>query len=156
MTLRSPGQRLLVYGIGNPGRQDDGLGIRLVERLQEAGMPDDVTLESNYQLAPEDALALAGHDAVLFVDATVAPGAPAPFAVRPVAAGSEIAFSTHALSMESLLALCARLYGAAPRAHVMALPGYEFEVNAELSPRAAGNLDRAVDALLPMLTGGRS
>jgi len=139
-----PGERLLIYGIGNPGRQDDGLGVRFVEQL-EGKAPPHVTLEANYQLTPEDALQLAEHDVVLFVDATVAPEAKAPYAIGPVLPASEISFSSHALSMGSLLALCLRLYGRAPRAFALALPGYAFEVNAELSPLAGANLQRAID-----------
>ena len=143
--------RLLVYGLGNVGRQDDGVGVRLVERLEAAGVRDGVTLDTGYQLAPEDALTLAGHDAVLFVDATMTPGAPEPYSLQPVAPASEISFSTHALSMGSLLALCERLYGTAPRAYALAIPAYEFEVNAALSPRASARLGRAAADLIATL-----
>jgi len=140
----APGQRLLIYGIGNLGRQDDGLGVRLVERLEHDGVPSHVTLEANYQLTPEDALLLADHDLVLFVDATAAPDAVQPYAVAPIVAASEVSFSTHALSMGSLLALCQRLYGRAPAAYALALPAFGFEVNAELSEHAAEGLERAL------------
>ena len=151
MPTLSPGERLLIFGIGNLGRQDDGLGVRLVEQLESLGLPAHVTLEANYQLAPEDALLLAAHDVVLFVDATVSPDASAPYVISPVAPASEMSFSSHALSMGSLLALCGRLYGKAPRAFALALPGYAFEVNAELSPQASENLDHARRDLLQLL-----
>lgn len=138
---------LLIYGIGNVGRQDDGLGPLLVERLEATGVPEGVTLESGYQLAPEDALALSAHETVLFVDASVATDAPAPYALEPVGPATEISFSTHAMSIGSLLALCARLYGRAPRAYTLAIPGYAFEVNATLSGPAQENLERAVHDL---------
>jgi hydrogenase maturation protease len=147
--LLSPGERLLIYGIGNPGRQDDGLGVRFIEHLEAMGPAPHVTLEANYQLTPEDALQLVEHDVVLFVDATVAPDAPAPYTIAPVLPASEISFSTHALSMGSLLALCQRLYGRAPRAFALALPGYGFEVNAELSALADENLRHAIDDVWP-------
>ena len=136
--------RLLIYGIGNVGRQDDGVGPQVVERLEAGGVATSVTLEANYQLTPEDALALSAHDVVIFIDATVAADAPAPYAVAPVLPASEISFSSHAMSMGSLLALCVRLYGKAPRAYALAIPGYQFEVNAELSPRAAENVAATV------------
>lgn len=151
MIALAPGERLLIYGIGNPGRQDDALGVRLVAHLEaerEAGrLPGDVTLESNYQLAPEDALTLSAHDVVIFVDATVEPGASAPYQVRPVEPKAVNAFSSHALGVGTVLELCARLYGRTPRAYTLAMPAYEFEVNADLSPRAAQNLSRACDDL---------
>jgi hydrogenase maturation protease len=153
MLSLSPGERLLIYGIGNPGRQDDGLGVRFVEHLEGMGPAPHVTLEANYQLTPEDALQLVEHDVVLFVDATVAPDAPGPYTIAQVLPASEISFSTHALSMGSLLALCQRLYGRAPRAFALALPGYAFEVNAELSPLASEHLQQAIDDVWPACVG---
>jgi hydrogenase maturation protease len=135
---------MLIYGIGNVGRQDDGLGPLLVEHLAAAGVPAGVTLESGYQLAPEDALVLAAHATVLFVDASAATDAPAPYGLQPVSPSTEISFSTHAMSMGSLLALCARLYGRVPYAYALAIPGYAFDVNAELSERAQENLRQTV------------
>ena len=148
MTLADALSRpLLIYGIGNVGRQDDGIGPLLVERLETAVMPAGVTLESGYQLAPEDALTLSAHDTVLFVDASTATDAPVPYALEPVGPATEISFSTHAMSIGSLLALSARLYGRAPRAYTLAVPAYDFEVNAPLSRRAEENLQRAVHDL---------
>jgi hydrogenase maturation protease len=145
MTLADVVERpLLIYGIGNVGRQDDGLGPLLVERLEEAAVPEGVTLESGYQLAPEDALALSQHAAVLFVDASAAGDAPAPYTLDAVSPSEESSFSTHVMSMESLLALCDRLYGRRPRAYALAIPGYGFEVNGILTPAAEANLGRAV------------
>ena len=126
-----------------------GWGCGSWSAWRRLGLPAHVTLEANYQLAPEDALQLADHDVVLFVDATVAPDAPTPYVIAPVSAASEISFSSHALSMGSLLALCTRLYGRAPRAYAMALPGYAFEVNAELSDGARGNLEQALSDAWP-------
>lgn len=151
----SPGERLLVYGIGNPGRQDDALGVRVVEWLESGPLPATVTLDANYQLTPEDALTLSQHDVVIFVDATVAPDAPAPYSVRPVEPQAVNTFSSHTLGMGTVLELCARLYGRAPRAYALAVPAYEFEVNAELSPRAAANVAAACVALSDLVGTAR-
>ena len=45
--------RILVYGYGNPGRQDDGLGIEMTSMIQEwinRHHLGCMTSESNYQL----------------------------------------------------------------------------------------------------------
>lgn len=146
-------ERVLVYGIGNPGRQDDALGVRVVEALERVTPPVSATLEANYQLAPEDALLLSQHDVVIFVDATMDPDAATPFAVTSVSPGAIHAFTSHALDMGTLVELCRRLYGHAPRAYAMALPAYQFEVNADLSPLAAAHLAVACDALRGALEG---
>jgi hydrogenase maturation protease len=147
---------LLIYGIGNMGRQDDGLGPLLVERLAEAKLPAGVTLESGYQLSPEDALALSHHDTVLFVDATRRPGARGPYTVEAVAPASEVSFSTHAMGMGALLALCARLYGRAPRGYALAIPASRFEINAPISAEAEANLKEAVSDLLEAMRPRRA
>lgn len=143
-----PEERLLIYGIGNVGRQDDGLAIRLIERLAAAALPDGVTLEAGYQLSIEDALLVAEFDAVLFMDATVEKDAPAPFSLRPLAPASEVTFSTHSTSPAGVLALCAELYGRRPRAFLLALPGYEWELREELSARGQRNLEQTCLDLL--------
>jgi len=53
-----PGSHILVYGYGNPGRGDDGLGPALVEALELLGATG-LDCESDYQLAIEDAACLA-------------------------------------------------------------------------------------------------
>jgi hypothetical protein len=55
------------------------------------------------------------------------------------------------MSMGSLLALCTRLYGRAPRAYALAIPGYAFDVNGEVSPESAACLERALRDLRAIL-----
>jgi len=65
--------QILVYGYGNPGRQDDGLGNELVRRLEEWVIAEgivDIAFDSNYQLNIEDADAIAQNELVIFVDAS--------------------------------------------------------------------------------------
>lgn len=144
MSLELPAARpLLIYGIGNVGRQDDGLGPLLVERLAAAGVPDGVTLESGYQLAPEDALLLSTYAAVVFVDASVAAPAGRPYGLSRLEPSPELSFTTHAMSPGALLTLCRRLYGVMPAAYALALPATAFEVNAPLSAGAARGLEQA-------------
>ena len=65
---------VLVYGYGNPGRLDDGLGPALVREL--AGRGVEATLETAYQLQVEDAALVADHGVVVFADADAACAAP--------------------------------------------------------------------------------
>ncbi len=65
--------KILVYGYGNPGRQDDGLGIELAEEIDrwcsESGITN-VQTDTNYQLNLEDAAGIAQYDVVIFADAS--------------------------------------------------------------------------------------
>lgn len=141
---RTKARRVLVVGIGNPGRGDDGLGAAAVARLERRRLPG-VTCDANYQLAIEDALACAESDAVVFVDA--ARGLRVPFRwseVRPEAAAPAL---SHALGPGAVLGLCAALYDRTPVARLLAIRGHRWGVGEGLSPRAAANLGRAVRSL---------
>ncbi len=154
MDIEIPSFPILIYGYGNPGRQDDGLGVALVERLEiwakAAGMAR-LVFDSNYQLNAEDALAVADCRAVVFVDATKE--RKAPFEFLKLAPQKEISFSTHAMSPESVLALADELYDARPPAWMLAIRGYEWAPNEPPTPAAWANLAAACAYLQEWLKG---
>ncbi len=145
------GAKIIFFGIGNVGRQDDGLGIRFIENLETLPLPSHIGLEANYQLNAEDALTISSYDIVVFVDATMAPQAKAPFEIRSVQPSVEVSFSTHAMSMGSILAFCQQLYNKRPKAYLLAMPGTGWEMTAGLSeimsPAAQANLKGALDSI---------
>lgn len=139
---------ILIYGYGNPGRQDDGLGVRCAEVLEcwtKETRLSGLAFDYNYQLNAEDALTISGHDVVIFVDATQE--AVERFAFRRIEPQATIAFSTHAMNPESVLALCSELYGVQPAAWLLIIRGYGWEPNAALTLAAQANLAAALDFL---------
>ena len=154
MDIEIPSLPILIYGFGNPGRQDDGLGPALVEELEawaQAEKISGVAFDSNYQLNAEDALAVAESREVVFVDA--AKEGPAPFEFRKLAPQKEISFSTHAMSPESVLALADELYGARPPAWLLAIRGESWEPNAAPTAAARFHLAAARDFVQAWLRG---
>jgi hydrogenase maturation protease len=137
--------RILVLGYGNPGRQDDGLGPAVAAGLESLGGPN-LTVLDGYQLNIEDAMDVAEHDVVWFVDA--AKTGPSPFVVREIAPASGIEFTSHLVRPEAILAIASDCYGAAPRAFQLAVRGYEFAFVEALTPAAADNLRAALDMLI--------
>lgn len=140
-------KRILIYAYGNPGRQDDGLGNRLVEALdpwlREEGL-DHVELESNYQLNIEDAAVIADMDSVVFVDASVEDIEDIHFGpVKPSEGKSE--FTMHAASPAYVLALCNKIYNRSPETYLLQIRGYEWEFREGLSGGAQKNLDKALE-----------
>ncbi|GMV48277.1 MAG: hypothetical protein AMXMBFR66_36750 [Pseudomonadota bacterium] len=138
---------LLVVAIGNASRGDDALGPALAAALRDAGWFDggEVELLEAYQLQIEDALALVGRRAVLFVDAArrgaaaaaLAPLVPSPGAQRPGA-------FTHAMAPAALLELCVRVLDVPPPpAWLLSIAGECFELGAPLSATARLRLARA-------------
>lgn len=140
--------QVLVYGFGNPGRQDDGLGPEIVRRLELEHLPGVVT-DSNYQLNIEDAVAVAESDAVIFVDAAL--HLDESFAFCRLTPSSEITFTTHAMSPESVLALCEDIYGKIPPAYILAVKGYEWEMATPMTDEAKENLEKAYSFIRELL-----
>ena len=144
----SENKKILIYGFGNPGRQDDGLGPAVIERLESEGVAGIVT-DCNYQLNIEDAIFVSEHDIVVFVDASI--DAVAPFSFAKTGPSVDITFTTHSMSPESVLALCADLYGKNPEAYVLGIRGYEFDFETALTPEAEENFYRAYSFLTAWL-----
>ena len=146
--------RVLVYGYGNPGRQDDGLGVALADELEAwarsgGGQRPWLAFDRNYQLNAEDALEASHHDIVVFVDASR--DQEEPFRFRPIAPSPTVSFSTHSMMPESVLALCRDLYGAHPAGRLLTIRGYSWEPNEAMTARARANLGAAQAWLTPLL-----
>ena len=140
---------ILVFGYGNQGRLDDGLGPAFAEVLQERRCPK-VSVESDYQLNVEDAAMTASHRIVLFVDAAVK--GPEPFFIRKVEAKPHLSFTSHSLDPASVLSLAAELFGASVNGYTIGIRGYDFnEFGEKLSGKAQMNLEATLDFLLPVL-----
>lgn len=132
---------MLLIGYGNPGRGDDGLGPAFSEGMVERALPG-LEVDTDYQLVAEHALAISGHDLVIFADAEI--GGTEAFSFREIVPGAPEVLGSHSLVPETVLALCETLYGARPKAFVLGISGYEYgEVKEGLSERAAGNLKAA-------------
>lgn len=141
-------KRILIYGYGNPGRQDDGLGVSLVERLEEwcaEYLPGIVDFDSNYQLNIEDALTISEYDMVVFADASVEDISS--YTVTRVEPSAKTEFTMHAMSTEFVLHLCQTLYGKFPEVYLLHLKGYEFEMKMGMTQKAEENLKAAEDFL---------
>jgi hydrogenase maturation protease len=136
--------RVLVLGYGNPGRQDDGLGPAVAAAIDALGWPN-LKAQDNYQLNIEDAIDVAAHDVVWFVDA--AKSGAEPYAVQELFPASSTEFTSHIVRPQVILSIAGRYFGRSPQAFLLAIRGYEFEFKEELTSRASENLRVALDML---------
>ena len=140
--------QILIYGYGNPGRQDDGLGVICAEKLSMETLPD-VRIESNYQLNIEDSLIIAERDIVIFIDA--AQTGHEAFTFYKLTPAKTIEITTHAMSPCFVLALCQELYNKNPPAYMLEIRGYEWEMKETISHSGNRNLAAAFDFLRELL-----
>lgn len=147
---------ILVFGYGNPGRLDDGLGpalaAALIDAVNHGTLPADrITIESNYQLNVEDAHQVAAHDVVIFADADVA--CADPFRFEPLAPRSELSFTSHSVEADALLAMAHDMFGASTRGFALGMRGHAFnEFSEVMSDQAQANLRAALDFIIPLLS----
>ena len=135
--------KLLLFGYGNPGRGDDGLGPELIERIARAQLAD-VECQNDMQLQVEHVTDLAGCDRVLFVDADMSCAEPFEFSeIGPEKDGS---YTSHAMSPTALLHAYSQVYGKdAPLAFLLRIRGYDFELGDPLTDKADANLEAATN-----------
>ena len=145
--LVAPGARVLLVGIGNDLRGDDGAGPAVVRALEGRV---DWSLRVVHGLTPELADEVGGADLALFVDAAADPTLDAPTWTHhgPPEPGAGGRLLGHALEVSGVLAWCAALHGRTPSAATLSLPARDFALGETLSPTAELGVAVADAALL--------
>jgi hydrogenase maturation protease len=133
---------ILLVGIGNSGRGDDGLGWEFVERITAMGL-DFLDYEFRYQLQVDDTLLISEYDVVIFVDASNEKLS-AGFQMSRCLPAIHSFFSTHEEAPGAILYLANKLYNKFPQTYTLAISGKEWDLRTSLSKDAQINLDSAV------------
>ena len=144
--------RILIYGYGNPGRQDDGLGVELVNKLEEWAAEKQLSgikFDNNYQLNIEDAEAISNQDLVIFADASEEDIDD--YCLSVVDGTGKLAFTTHSASPAYIVKLCQELFQKEPLVLLLHIKGYEWDFRAGISTQAAGNLEAAFTYMASIL-----
>jgi len=151
--------RILVIGIGNPLRGDDGLGRHAAEKLTERLRESIFEVVACHQLMPELAERVAQAKMVIFLDACMGTKAGALKLTRIASTGKGQPSSfSHELQPAELLAIAEALYGARPRGVVLSMTGESFGYSTELSapvqralPRLLRRAEQVARGAVPLL-----
>lgn len=139
--LKTETGKILLVGIGNCGRGDDGLGWKFAELVQCA-VNKLVDIEYRYQLQIEDAILISQYDTVIFVDASQAELTDG-FEIKPCIAAGHYFYSSHMQSPETILYLANVLYNKSPETYIIGIAGNYWELKTSLSKEAERNLNSA-------------
>jgi hydrogenase maturation protease len=140
--------RILVYGFGNPGRQDDGLGVLLSENIEKWARDNNlecIQTDSNYQLNIEDSSRIAVFSLVIFADASLEDIEG--YSFTPLKPSPKVDFTMHSVSPAFILNLCREVYNIKPSAFLLHIKGYEWEFMKDLTGKASQNLMEATTFL---------
>ena len=146
-------KKILIFGYGNPGRQDDALGVLLADHMEKWAEEKDIKsmdFDTNYQLNIEDALTISEYDMVIFADASIEQIAD--FKLSQVKPNQKTEFTMHAMSPDFVLHLCQSLYNKYPATYLLHIKGVEFEMKESLTAIGKDNLALAYDFLVNAFT----
>jgi hydrogenase maturation protease len=147
-------KKILVYGFGNPGRQDDGLGpafAEMVEEWKKKNGFDHIHTDSNYQLNIEDALLISEFDIVVFADATIEENIKDFHFGKLDPTKAEVKYTLHAASPGYILELCQNMYNKFPETYLLRLKGYEWDLKEELTEPSKINAEKAFNFFIEQL-----
>lgn len=134
--------KILLLGIGNSGRSDDGLGWAFLDELQDK-LTGEFDLEYRYQLQIEDAELISNYDIVYFIDAHLDQFADG-YQLEHCLPRQTESFSTHQLDPQAVAYLCKSIYGKKPETYTLGISGVAFDLNIGLSSEAKINLVNAL------------
>lgn len=149
-----------VIGVGQRLAGDDGVGVRVAERLRSLGLED---VEVAFAASATDLIAaLTGVRRVIVVDAVLGSGAPGHLHVatpEDFDAQRLVAITTHGLDLPAAVALARALYPdtVAPEIQIVGIEIERPEALAEaLSPPATAAVEAAVRAVVALLRADTS
>jgi hydrogenase maturation protease len=142
--MNDPAANVLLYGYGNPGRGDDGLGPALAAAVEALAMPG-IEVDANYQLTVEDAAEMTRFSAVVFADAATEGPAPFWFSRIDDSGTGRLGWTSHSVTPVQVMALARDMFGSRVPAYALGIRGYEFgELDEGLSAPAQENLDQTL------------
>ncbi|MCF6366730.1 MAG: hydrogenase maturation protease [Bacteroidales bacterium] len=135
-------KKTMIFGIGNSARQDDGLGWAFLDEIEKTSKFKG-ELHYRYQLNIEDAETVSKAEQILFVDAN-SETLKDSCVFEECKLNGEITFTTHALDPGAILALCKDVYDKQPKAYVLRIRGFGWDLGEGLSTQGKQNLKDAL------------
>lgn len=144
--------KILIYGCGNPSRQDDALGILFCQEIENWARKENIDFidtDSTYQFNIEDASNICGYTGVLFVDA--ANNLDNHFTFEKIKGTNKVEFSMHYITPSFIIYLTKKLFNENPMAYQILLQGYEWKLDKEMTVLAKKNLEIGLNHIKNLL-----
>jgi hydrogenase maturation protease len=129
---------ILVLGIGNTMLKDEGIGVRVAEKMMEMSLPPEVEVMDGGIKGLDLLYYIEGRKKVIVVDAVKAgapPGTLFRFTDNDLAAKKGIMRSAHGIDFSDVIAV-ARFTGTKPAEVIfLGVEPYDLSVSMELSPK---------------------
>ena len=138
----------LVIGIGNPLRNDDGVGAYIADSIEAKGLAD-VTVWITQQLFVEDLDRMLAFKRIILVDAAIA-GAAVDFRKVDKSHG-QLPPSSHHLTAEMFVNLADSVYHKALNLHLCSIRAHSFDVGNKISSEVLKSAQLVIDVISELL-----
>lgn len=149
-------EKITVLGVGNILMQDEGFGVRVVEKLlAEYSFPEHVQILDGGTLGMELLRFLLETDKLILVDAVnggLPPGSLYQFDHDQVKAYFKEKVSMHELGIQDVLAILEVVGKPTKEIRVLGVQPEVLDIGLELTPLVAGTLEDVVEKLLFILS----
>ncbi len=150
LNARDPREDILVIGVGNTLREDDGVGVHLVRKLRES-FSDRLNSLEVYE--PDILLAeqMAEYAEALIIDAMIVKDG-APFNLIPLSPAKSMlptsGFVSHSFDWGAVLKMAEDLFGKTLKATLLGVSARSFGISETISPFCLTNAQKAFDYLM--------
>ena len=144
--------KIVILGIGNPLKGDDGAGVRVVEALHRLPFPPVVECLDGGTGGPTLMVHFEGAAALIVVDCAnlgEPPGAVRAFSLDEAADDQgQPRFSLHEAGLLPMLTLARQAGTPPPVVRIVAVQSHRFDLGDELSPAVGAAVPRAVELVI--------
>lgn len=144
----------LVLGLGNILLRDEGIGVRVVQAMEQAALPPDVEILDGGTAGVDLLDVLADRQKVVVIDAIdgeLAPGTVLRLTPDELAPRREPGVSLHDLGLLETLAMARQLNAAPREVVIIGVKPYRVECGLDLTAEASRLVPRIVDLVLAEL-----
>jgi len=159
MTADGSRRPVLVLGIGNILLRDEGVGVRVIEKLQEIPLPDDVELVDGGTAGADLLDVLADRQKVIVIDAVEAdcqPGTVLRFSADDLTQPDGVGMSLHELGLGQALKMTKQLGCEPKEVVVFGIKPKDISCGLELSEEIAASVPKVAELVLEEIANTRS
>ncbi len=134
--------KILIIGIGNTFRCDDGLGIYIADKLSK--ILKKVDIKKVHQLDIVLVSEIKDYNQVIFIDCHQDENLNNVYIKKINPENYNPSFTSHISSPSKLLSLTENLYKKTPTCYLVAVKGYKFSISDKISSDAKKNVKKAI------------
>ena len=142
---------ILILGIGNILLRDEGVGVRVIERMQKMHLPDNVELVDGGTAGADLLDVLAERKKVIVIDAVQAdcePGTVLRFTADELVQPDGVGMSLHELGLGEALKMTKQLGCAPEDVVVFGIKPMDISCGLELSEQISASVPKVVELVL--------